>query len=73
MSAEVIRKHFMGKMVFAVDLLSFEYLKMGTGVGKGKGGETSDWLFASVPPTRMLAPGSQRPVSGTVSPCHQAC
>lgn len=59
----------MGKMVFAVDPLSFEYLKMGKQVGKGRDRATSDWLFASVTPTRMLAPGSQRPFQKL---CHLA-
>lgn len=62
----------MGKMVFAVDPLSFEYLKMGKRVGKGRGRETSDWLFASVTPTWMLALESQRPFL-KLSPPREAC
>lgn len=40
----------------------FEYLKMKKRVGKGNGREISAWLFASVTLTRMLAPGSPRPL-----------
>lgn len=54
---------------YLLDPSGFEYLKTGERVGKGKGREISDWLFASVTLTRMLAPGSPRPVQKR---CHLA-
>lgn len=45
----------------------FEYLKMRRRVGKGKGREISDWLFASGTVIRMLVPGSPRPLQKGVT------
>lgn len=42
-----------------LDPSGFEYLKMGERVGKDKGREISDWLFASVTLTRILAQKAQ--------------
>lgn len=44
----------MEKMVFVVDFLGFEYLKLRKEIWKGKGGEIIVWLFAFFILIRML-------------------